>query len=122
MVRRGRHNLHDMIKIATEEENMLTKMLRVLCWAVLIAGWMMLFSVITTILITLPLLGALGSAAFFVVALIAGTTCCCATTAITYIRYRPLVAFGILAVAGAIAGFAIWRINSVDQPAPNNSF
>lgn len=116
MVRRGRHDLHEMIKMATEEEKMLTKVLRVLCWALLVAGWMMLFSVITTILSTLPILGALGSAAFFVVALIAGTTCCCAVTAVAYIRYRPFVAIGILAVGSAIAGFCIWRLDSVDQP------
>ncbi len=122
MVRRGRHDLHDMVKMATEDENMLTKLLRVICWILLVAGWMMVFSIINTILHTLPLLGALGNAAFFVVALIAGTTCCCAVTAIAYIRFRPLVAFGILAVAGAIAGLIIWRLGSADQPPSDGSF
>jgi hypothetical protein len=121
MVRRGRHDLPDMIKMATEDEKMLTKMLRILCWVVLVAGWMMLFSVITTLLSTLPILGTLGNAAFFVVALIAGTTCCCAVTAIAYIRYRPLVAFGILAVAGAIAGLIITQLRSADHP-PSDIF
>ena len=111
-----------MIKMATEDENMLTKLLRVICWVLLIAGWMMVFSIITTSLSSLPLLGALGSATFLVVALIAGTTCCCAVTAIAYIRFRPLVAFGILAVAGAIAGIIIWSLRNADQPPPDSSF
>ncbi len=122
MVRRGRHDLADMIKMATEDETMLTKLLRIICWVLLVVGWMMVFSIITTLLHTLPLLGELGNAAFLVVALIAGTTCCCAVTAIAYIRFRPLVAFGILSVAGAIAGLIIWRLQSADQPPPDSSF
>lgn len=124
MVRRGRHDLHDMIKMATEDEKMLTKLLRVICWVLLVAGWMMIFSIISALLKILPfgLLAALGNAAFLVVALIAGTTCCCAVTAIAYIRFRPLVAFGILSVAGAIAGLIIWQLRSADQPPPDSSF
>jgi len=122
MVRRGRHDLADMIKMATEDETMLTKLLRIICWVLLVVGWMMVFSIITTLLHTLPLLGELGNAAFLVVALIAGTTCCCAVTAIAYIRFRPLVAFGILSVAGAIAGLIIWRLQSADQPPHDSSF
>ena len=54
MVRRGRHDLHDMIKMATEDEKMLTKLLRVICWVLLVAGWMMIFSIISALLKTLP--------------------------------------------------------------------
>ena len=97
--------------MAKEDEKALTKMLRVVCWILLVAGWMMLFSIITTLLSTLPLLGALGGAAFFVVALIAGTVCCCAVTAVAYFRYRPLITSIILAFAGGIAGIIIWRLN-----------
>lgn len=102
MVRRGRHDLYDMIKMAKDDENMTTKILRILCWILLVAGellykddvvssrfymvllsnthcsfcmlsligWMMIFSIFTTLLSTLPILGQLGNAAFFIVALI----------------------------------------------------
>lgn len=93
-----------MVKMAKEEEKMLTKLLRIICFVLLVAGWMMLFSIFTTLLSTLPILGALGNAAFFIVALIIGTVCCCGVTAIAYIRYRPLLAFLLFAIAGTIFG------------------
>ena len=112
MVRRGRHDVHEMISMAKEDENNLTKMLRILCWILIVAGWMMLFSIFTTLLNTLPIIGQLGSAAFFIVALIVGTVCCCGVTAIAYMRYRPLISFTILAIAGGIAGIIVWRLNA----------
>mmetsp|Transcript_32075 Transcript_32075/g.67428 ORF Transcript_32075/g.67428 Transcript_32075/m.67428 type:complete len:554 (-) Transcript_32075:236-1897(-) len=127
MVRRGRHDLYDMIKMAKEDENMVTKILRLICWVLLVAGWMMLFSIFTTLLSTLPILGALGNAAFFIVALIIGTVCCCGVTAIAYIRYRPLVAFGILAIAGTIFGIVFGLLGDASEssisptPAPVKS-
>ena len=123
MVRRGRHDLQSMIKMAVEEEKMLTKILRLLCWVILVAGWMMLFSIFTTLLSTLPIIGTLGSAAFFIVALIVGTVCCCGVTAVAYIRFRPFVAVAILACTGDIAGIIIWQLNDANQELtpPNSS-
>ena len=124
MVRRGRHDLHDMINMAKEDEKNITKIIRVICWVLLVAGWMMLFSIFTTLLSTLPILGALGKAAFFIVALVIGTVCCCGVTAIAYMRYRPLLSFGILAIAGTITGLVFWQIDetqaasSAPSPAP----
>eukprot|EP00986_Skeletonema_menzelii_P013198 scaffold7554_cov143-Skeletonema_menzelii.AAC.6 len=115
MVRAGRHDLKEMISMAKVDENNVTKMLRILCWILLVAGWMMLFSIFTTLLSTLPLLGALGGAAFFIVALIVGTVCCCAVTAVAYFRYRPLITTIILAVAGGIAGIIIWKLNDASE-------
>ena len=115
MVRKGRHDLHEMIAMAKQDEKTLTKILRLLCWILLVAGWMMLFSIFTTLLSTLPILGALGNAAFFIVALVIGTVCCCGVTAIAYMRYRPLLSFGALAIAGGIAGIIIWRINAASD-------
>ena len=111
-----------MIKMAMEDEKTVTKILRIFCWVLLVAGWMMLFSIFTTLLSTLPILGALGNAAFFIVALVVGTVCCCGVTAIAYFRYRPLLTFGILALAGTIAGLVIWLLNDAQeaslQPTP----
>ncbi len=94
---------------------MLTKILRILCWVLLVAGWMMLFSIFTTLLSTLPILGALGNAAFFIVALVVGTSCCCLVTAIAYFRYRPLLSFGILAITGTIIGLVFWSISDAND-------
>jgi hypothetical protein len=115
MVRAGRHDLKEMISMAKVDEKNVTKLLRILCWILLVAGWMMLFSIFTTLLSTLPLLGALGGAAFFIVALIVGTVCCCAVTAVAYFRYRPIITTIILAIAGGIAGIIIWRLNDANE-------
>ena len=37
------HDLKEMIQMAKEDEKALTKVLRLLCWVLLVAGWMMLF-------------------------------------------------------------------------------
>jgi len=115
MVRRGRHDLHEMISMAKQDENTMTKILRIICWVLLVAGWMMLFSIFTTLLDTLPIIGTLGKAAFFLVALIVGTVCCCGVTAVAYMRYRPLLSFAILALAGGIAGIVIWRLDAANE-------
>lgn len=115
MVRAGRHDLKEMITMAKEDEKALTKLLRILCWVLLVAGWMMLFSIFTTLLSTLPLLGKIGGAAFFIVALIVGTVCCCAVTAVAYFRYRPIITSIILAIAGGIAGIIIWKLKAAND-------
>jgi len=122
MVRRGRHDVHGMINMAKEDEKAVTKILRIICWVLLVAGWSMLFSIFTTLLSTLPILGALGNFAFFIVALVVGTTCCCAVTAVAYIRYRPLLAFVIFAVAATITGLVVGGVGQAQeqsiQPTP----
>eukprot|EP00586_Coscinodiscus_wailesii_P021211 CAMPEP_0172500580 /NCGR_PEP_ID=MMETSP1066-20121228/140220_1 /TAXON_ID=671091 /ORGANISM="Coscinodiscus wailesii, Strain CCMP2513" /LENGTH=513 /DNA_ID=CAMNT_0013274881 /DNA_START=56 /DNA_END=1597 /DNA_ORIENTATION=- len=122
MVRKGNYTLEEMVDMAQEEENMLVKILRVVCFVALLAGWSMLFSPLTTILSTLPILKQLGNAAFFLVALIFSCVCFCSVTAVAYIRYRPAVAFGILAVAGIITGIVIWRLDvAANTPIPTTN-
>lgn len=123
MVRLGRHDLYDMIKLAKEDEAMITKVLRIICWVMLVAGWSMIFSLLP------QLLGMFGSIfskiagiAFFIVGLVAGTTCCCAFTALAYIRYRPVISFLILAVSGSIAGIIVWQIRSAEPESSPPSF
>lgn len=115
MVRRGTHNLNEMIDMAKQDEATLTKILRVVCLVLIIAGWSMLFSIFSTLLHTLPLLGTLGDFAIFVVALILGCVCFCGVTAVAYIRYRPVMAFGILALAGIITGICFWRLGDAAE-------
>ena len=112
MVRRGAHGLDEMIDMAKQDEAMMTKILRVLCLVLIVVGWALLFSIFSTLLHTLPILGTLGDFAIFVVALVLGCVCFCGVTAMAYIRYRPLMAFGILAMAGIIAGICFWRLGA----------
>ena len=53
---------------------------------------------------------------------LSGTVCCCGVFAVAYIRYRPLLALAILAVAGAIAGIVFATLNkgaeASNQPTP----
>ena len=110
MVRRGTLGLSEMIDMAKEDEATLTKILRIICLALIIGGWAMLFSIFSTLLHTLPILGTLGDFAIFIVALILGCTCFCGVTAVAYIRYRPALAIGILAVAAAITAVCFTQL------------
>lgn len=124
MVRRGRHDLPEMIDMAKQEENALTKIIRIICWAMLVGGWISLFSIFTTLLSTLPLLGGLGFFAVVVVALTVGTLCCCFVTGIAYFRYRPLISLSIIALALGIWGIVAWRLDVAEEnatPAPTPS-
>jgi hypothetical protein len=64
---------------------------------------------------TLPILGKIGDAAIFIVALILGCVCFCGVTAVAYIRYRPVMAFGILAVAAAITAVCFVQIGNAAE-------
>merc|ERR1712129_200633 len=104
MMRNGKHDLSQMINMAKEDEKAITKVLRIVFFLVLIAGWILLFSIFTTLIKALPLIGKLGAFAVAIVALIVGTVCCCTVTSIAYISYRPFIAFGIW-------GIVAWRLN-----------
>jgi hypothetical protein len=39
---------------------------------------------------------------------------------LAYIRYRPLIAFLILAVSGSIAGIIIWQVRSSSPPSSSS--
>uniref|UniRef100_A0A7S2XPH2 Transmembrane protein n=1 Tax=Attheya septentrionalis TaxID=420275 RepID=A0A7S2XPH2_9STRA len=114
MVRRGRHDLHDMISMAAEDEKSLTKILRIISYVVLIIGWVLLFSIFQTFLNTLPILGKLGAFAIFLIAFIVGTVCCCGVTALAYFRYRPLISFVIIAVGLGIWGLVVGMLGRED--------
>jgi len=70
MMRRGKHDLNEMINMAKEEEKAITKVLRVVFYLVLVAGWIMIFSIFTTVISLLPLIGKLGAFAVAIVAFI----------------------------------------------------
>lgn len=120
MVRLGRHDLYDMIKLAKEDEAMITKALRIICWIMLVAGWSMIFSLLKfSVSIFGSIFGSIAGFAFLIVGLVLGTTCCCGLTALAYIRYRPLIAFLIIAVSGSIAGIIVWQVRSAGaEPSP----
>uniref|UniRef100_A0A7R9WDD3 Uncharacterized protein n=1 Tax=Pseudictyota dubia TaxID=2749911 RepID=A0A7R9WDD3_9STRA len=117
MIRRGKYELPEMIEMATSEENACHKLLRLILWALLVGGWTMLFSIFTTVLSTLPLIGTLGYAAVVIVALIVGTLCCGIVTSVAFIRYRPLLMSIILVVLAGITGIVVWRLNVAAETA-----
>jgi len=111
MVRRGKLDLPGMINLAKTEEQLCTQILRFLFWIMLVFGWSFIFGIFSTALSTIPIIGTIGKAAFFIVSLILGTVCCCGVTALAYVRYRPVLALGILALAGGITGIIIWQVD-----------
>jgi hypothetical protein len=50
IIRKGAHNLQEMIGMANKEEAAVTKVIRLVVWVVLCAGWIMIFSPLITIL------------------------------------------------------------------------
>lgn len=111
MVRKGRFELDEMVKMAKQDEQKVVKLIRIVAWVLLCAGWVMLFSPFTTALQVLPILSQLGYFAVVLTALIVSCLCCVTVTLLAYIRYRPLLAFSLLALAGGIWGIVIWRLN-----------
>merc|ERR1712003_342241 len=111
MMRRGKHDLNEMINMAKEEEKAITKVLRIVFYLVLVAGWIMIFSIFTTVISLLPLIGKLGAFAVAIVAFIVGTVCCGTVTSIAYIRYRPLIAVAIIVLSLGIWGIVAWRLD-----------
>jgi len=115
MVRKGRHDVHDMIKMASEEEQKVTKLIRVLGWFLLMVGWTCLFAPFYTALEVLPLLGGLGFFAAVLFALIVSCLCCLTVTLLAYLRYRPLMVSAILLLVGGIWGIVAWRLNTAAE-------
>ena len=111
MVRRGRHDLKEMVNMAKEDEKRLLYIFRVVGWVLLCGGWIMLFSPFTTVLQVLPILSTLGYFAVVLTALIVSCLCCFTVTTLAYLRYRPLIGIGLLSIALGIWGIVAWRLN-----------
>lgn len=111
LVRKGKHSKDEMIDMAKEEQSQMMKLLRIVCAVALIGGWVMLFSPFVTALSVLPILGKLGYFAVVLFGVVVGGTCFCTIGLVAYIRYRPLIAFGLLALAGTIWGIVAWRLD-----------
>ncbi|KAG7368027.1 transmembrane protein [Nitzschia inconspicua] len=126
MVRKGTYNLYEMLEMAKAEENTLTMIIRVVVWALLCAGWVMLFSPFLTALEVLPLLSQLGYFAVVLVALIVSCLCCCTVMIFAYMRYRPGITAGLLVIALGIWGIVVWRLDIAaetggDTPVPTSA-
>ena len=111
MVRKGTHNLEDMVEMAQTDEKNTMKIMRILCWIGLFAGWCMIFAPLITVLSVLPILAALGNFAVALCGLIVSLTCCCTIMTLAYFRYRPIITSGLLAISLGIWGIIIWRGN-----------
>ena len=111
MVQKGIHDVAEMIAMAKEEEAAMNKMIRIISWILLLAGWIMLFSPFTTALEVLPILSTLGYFAVVLTALVVSAACCSTITLLAYFRYRPILSGALLLVAFGIWGIIIWRLD-----------
>merc|ERR1712150_157020 len=119
----GNHALEDMVDMAKTEENQTMKIMRILCFIGLFAGWSMLFAPFITVFSVLPILAKLGNFAVALVGLIMALACCCTITLLAYFRYRPVLTGGLLVVALGIWGLIAWRLgvtadNQTPAPTP----
>ena len=104
-----------MMLMAKEDEKKVLYLVRAVGCVLLLVGWVMLFSPFVTALEVLPLLSGLGFFAVVLVALIMSTLCCLTVGIVAYIRYRPVLAIGLLALAGGIWGIVAWRLNTAAE-------
>ena len=111
IIQKGSHNVEDMIVTAKQEEAAMNKILRLVGWFALLAGWIMLFSPFVTALEVLPILSKLGYFAVVLVALLVSVLCCGTVTLLAYFRYRPLLSGSLLALAFGIWGIVIWKLD-----------
>lgn len=104
-----------MIDMAKADEATMTKIVRVVGWIAMCAGWVMMFSPFTTALSVLPVLGDLGNFAVFLVAFIVSCTCCLTVMTVAYIRYCPFVAILLLGVSLGIWAICAQRLHTASE-------
>ena len=121
MIRKGAHNLQEMIGLASKEEAAVTKVIRLVVWVALCAGWIMIFSPLITILQVLPLLSSLGFFAVILVAVPVSLLCCVTIMLLAYMRYRPIITGGLLVVALGIWGIVAWKLQDANEIANGTS-
>lgn len=96
-----------MIEAFTElnEDNIMkTKIYRVLGYLSMVAGIYLFFSPIYTILDFLPLMGAIGEWIALVIGLLASIPLSMTVITFAWLRYRPLMAMGLLALSCVMWG------------------
>jgi hypothetical protein len=125
MVDNGTVPADQMFAEAVSENTLITWLLRVAGLVLLFVGFAMFLSPIGVLLDVIPVLGSIarlgtGIVAFFLAVLV-GT----ATIALAWLYYRPLLAFGILAVGLVIAAitvqFGCARAKPAAVPAQNQA-
>lgn len=110
-----------MLDMAKEEEKAMTKVIRIGVWALLCAGWIMLFAPLLTTLQVLPLLSKIGFFAVVVVAVPVSLLCCATIMLLAYMRYRPVITGALLVVALGIWGIVAWRLNYASEVSAEES-
>lgn len=121
MIRKGIHNLQEMIGMSKKEEAAATKIIRIVVWVALCAGWIMIFAPLLTMLQVLPLLSSIGFFAVIVVAVPVSLLCCATVMLLAYMRYRPVITGGLLVVALGIWGIVAWRLQVANEIANETS-
>jgi len=114
-----------MFDIAIKNSECFTRILRFLCYFLLVASICMFFSPITTILGYIPLVGGFISGivgfAIFLAALLVSIPIFFLVTSIAWLRYRPIIGAALLIIGLGILTFFIVYNKSKGGDAPPNA-
>jgi hypothetical protein len=120
--RDGTHSLDAMIKMAQEENRMMTWIIRIVGVALSVIGLAMVFSPLTMLARWIPFIGefvggVVGFAAFLVAALIGGALSL-VTIGAAWVFYRPVLGVALLGGAAALIIGGIMARKAMAQPKP----
>jgi hypothetical protein len=109
-----------MFAQAEQSNAILTWILRVVGFVVMMFGLLMLMKPVSVLADVVPFLGSLVEMGSFLVSLLVSATLSLLTISVAWLFYRPLLAVGLLAVAGglAYAFFTLRRQRAVERASP----
>ena len=108
VIREGTHSLAALIEQEKSSNSSLTWLLRGLGLVLLFIGVRMVLSPLEVLMDIVPFLGDLLGVGLSLVALVVALSVGTVTIAVAWIVYRPLLAVGLLAVAGGL-GYVMWQ-------------
>jgi hypothetical protein len=109
MVREGTASSSEMFAEAKAANKVMTWILRAVGVVVMIAAFGMVLGPLGVLADVLPLLGTVVRMGTGLVAAILGISISLVVIALSWFAFRPLLSVGLLAVAGAVVAFLIWR-------------
>ena len=115
----GQHSGAEMINVIKQENKMIKWILRVAGVLICVIGFATILKPISAITSYVPILGSLVGAAVGLVSFVLGLGLSLIVIAIAWIRFRPLLGIGLLAVVVALVVLLVLR-GKKEKPAINN--
>lgn len=116
----GTHTGKEMIESIKAENNFLKWILRLVGALLCIIGFGTILKPISTISGFIPILGGVVGMAVELISFVLGLCLSLIVIAIAWIRFRPLVGIGLIAIAAALIAFLILRGKKTDVNEQNN--